>query len=508
MPQTAQYPLLQALARGVPLLTVQSAVDHIDPGEWRRYFAVTRELSTPPDGVEWFRIKDHLDAWQAILPRHDGQKRYLSLVRRFPDAEQMRFMQVDALRTIVKTLPTPQLMTRLAKQSTGEQLLTVFQAIVDYDRALRDGTLPSLATLVTLFQALLTLKIPFYQRPAEPIPEQALAHFFEDGRPGVVIAQHPAAGLASTTKLVWHFVIAMMDELSDADYDVVQGQILLRPYGIAPDASGCEQRFPVPKLLQEERGLRIGNWSRDDLMRFYQSTAFDASLYKTPEERRVVPAVYIQRREQRQQQRRLQNTLSADQPGLPLQESAPILSPGLLQGLLKNHVPLNRHGWYAADHYKTRLAPTLLDLLEAQVTHAAPDEVPQTLRDFLANRQQPMLDPDVDRILAQWNEEPSAQAAAPQTLEAILTDALQRDILNPADLEVLVRFREQLTLEQTVAIVRRIPVLAPPSVVSQWRQLQQEKLDQVWATDPPLLSCDEAVVNALLAEAENWPDGF
>ena len=438
--------------------------------------------------------------------------RYLSLVRRFPDAEQAQFIQADALQTIVKTLPTPQLMTRLAKQSTGEQLLTVFRAIVDYDRALRDGTPPSLTTLGTLFQALLTLKIPFYQRPAEPIPEQALAHFFEDGRPGVVIAKHPAAGLASTTKLVWHFVIAVMDELSDADYDVVQGQIHLRPYGIAPDASGCEQRFPIPKLLQEEHGLRIGNWSRDDLMRFYQSTEFDESLYKTPEERRVVPAVYIQRREQRQQQRRLQNTLAADQPGLPHQESgsAPILSPGLLQGLLKNHVPLNRHGWYAADHYKTRLDPTFLDLLEAQVAHAAPDEVPQTLRDFLANRQQTMLDLDLDldRILAQLDEELPAQTPAPQTLEAILTDALQRDILNPADLEVLVRFREQLTLEQTVAIVRRIPLLAPPSAVSQWRQLQQEKLEQTRATDALLLSCDEAVVSALLAEAENWPDGF
>ena len=169
-------------------------------------------------------------------------------------------------------------------------------------------------------------------------------------------------------------------------------------------------------------------------------------------------------------------------------------------------------------HPKTRLDPTLLDLLEAQVANAAPDKVPQTLREFLANRQQPILDLNVDvdvdvdvdvaRILAQWSEEPPAQAAAPQTLEAILANVLQRDILNPADLEVLVRFREQLTLQQTVAIVRRIPVLAPPSVVSQWRQLQQEKLDQARATDSLLLSCDEAVVSALLAEAENWPDGF
>ena len=155
-------------------------------------------------------------------------------------------MQADALKTIVKTLPTPQLMTRLAKQSTGEQLLTVFRAIVDYDRALRDGTPPSFATLRTLFQALLTLKIPFYQRPAEPIPEQALAHFVEDGRPGVVIAQHPAAGLASTTRLAWHFVIAVMDELSDADYDVVQGQILLRPYGIAPMLLAVSSGFRFP----------------------------------------------------------------------------------------------------------------------------------------------------------------------------------------------------------------------------------------------------------------------
>ena len=57
LPQTAQYPLLQALAQGVPLPTVQSAVDHIDPGEWRRYFAVTRELSPPPDSDEWLRSK-------------------------------------------------------------------------------------------------------------------------------------------------------------------------------------------------------------------------------------------------------------------------------------------------------------------------------------------------------------------------------------------------------------------------------------------------------------------
>ena len=113
--------------------------------------------------------------------------------------------------------------------------------------------------------------------------------------------------------------------------------------------------------------------------------------------------------------------------------------PGLLQILLKNHVPLNSHGWYAADHYKTRLDPTLLDLPEAHVAQAAPDKVPQTPRDFQANRQQPILDLDVDRILAQWSEEPSAQAVAPQTLEAILTYALQRDILNPGDLDGLSR---------------------------------------------------------------------
>ena len=473
--------LLSALIRRIPFEKALFAMASIDEHDRRDYLYYTRDIDQNIDQHHWRALKttlDTLETVEAFSSRRDLKKSYIELLQRFPVEEQHPFTQADGVSAILDRFPTRQLIKKVIQHSPDKTLADLFRACLDYNTALSHKSTPGFNTVVTLFQVLLSVHTPFYDHPS--IPPYTLASTTAVDENSIILNTYGPSGVENPATLLWYFLIAVMDALSDAryDYDPQSHTITVRSW-----ITDHRTDFPVPRLQIEGHGIRVLNWTRTQFLDFCQAVDMPDELYKTPDPLRANAPAHVQNRG---------IIRSTHTTGAEASEN--LYSAHFLQTLLRNGAPLNINAWLTADHYKDRLSSHHRERLKALLAEDHSQDIPESLITFL-NTWQPKTVTE--------EEAPTTLPDEPKPLdrEALLAAILSNNRVTTADLEELKRYREELTLEQVVNIIQCLPASSGESVFVYWEDLQREKSLEARQGDPLLLGYDDDIWDSVFSDS-------
>ena len=295
-------------------------------------------------------------------------------------------------------------------------------------------------------------------------------------------------------ELALHFMAAVMGVLSDMFYDYEANTLKIEQYG------GEIHTFPAPELKIHDDGLEISNWTDEVFNHFLAVTEFPEHYYFSEEawQQHCTPEVpgYLQRRTAAFHQR---------ERAAPDAHTFQPLSIPALMGLLKSNIHINAAAWKSFDHQKDRLPKAAHSRLLSEMEKATHEDIPVSLRDYLeAGR------PDEEAALPQ--NEMSAAVVGPPAMEVELpskekrfqslwADLSRKERVIVADLELLAGYKEYMTMETIVSILKRTDAGIEPYSIHEFRQLLRQKRDQHLKHDPLLLNLSAEIFDYLI-EAE------
>ena len=466
-PRATKQFVLDALGRGKALAAVRYALEAIEPFEWREYLFFTRDLHPVPSYEQWQRIKGYLNDLALVLPNQEYQRRFLTLIWPLSPADQERFVQPEALGDLIILLPSVQVMRQLSKSLTTTELKTLFDTCLTY----RAGQ-PNKQGLPILFKALLLARLPLLGHGAIPPGILAQTH---DQPEGVVIGVNSTLGVKDSVTLFIQVMAVILAEFWHCEYTVNGPTLTLWPHG-----STVPITLPTPDLQWHPNGVQIRHWTLADLHRFYQATECWSGVYQEPSESNEPEQDPIAARLAKRHRNR---PVDVEQQGEP---PVPYLSVAMLRGIVKNRVPINAVAWASADYHKDTLPPSLLALLKERANADNDGLVPESLKTFLSERDQPssvcVTDPNL---------------IIPNSPASWLETVLRQSVLSEADINQLYSYRDQLTSDQVVDILFRMDQRVSQNTMQRWYQLLDDKHQQTLKTNPPWLDGSDQAMEAM-----------
>ena len=473
----------------IPLPLAMKAINDFSPQERMKYLFFSRNLKVPPDKDQWNALRLQLGRLDSVLKNRHMQRLYLEVIWNLAPSDRDMFLDETSTASIIEMFPSLSALEKLANKHSRQWLKELLETCLQ----LRQGV-PSRENIKKLFAALLETQLPFYGHG--DIPDYFLSGYMVIGDSATFI---PVTSPTQTTEvLALHFIASVMGVLSDMLYHYEANRLKIEQYG------GGIHRFPAPELEIRDEGIEISNWSAELFQRFLAVTEFPEHYYLTEDawQQHCNPEqpLYVQRRVQRR-------IAACHQTGRTAPDAITFrpLSIPVLMGLLKNNIPIKPAAWKSFDHHKDRLPRAAHHQLLHDIEKAPHEEIPVSLREYLeARRAQEEALPQLQ------NEMNSPTSPPPFTVVETLSeeeqfrrlwaDLSRKELLVAADLELLADYKDHMTMEVIVNILKRAYAGIEPHRLDELRQLLGEKRDRYSRQDPLLLGLTDEVVNYLTEE--------
>ena len=476
--------LLSTSTLRIPLPLAMKAINDFSPQERKRYLFFNRNLKAPPSKDQWSNIRLQLDRLSSVLKIRDAQRRYLEVVWSLAPPDRDFFLDETRAASVTKLFPSLNALKNLANRHSRQWLKELLEACFQHEQET-----PSRESIKRLFTALLETQLPLFDH--SDIPDYFLSGYMALGDSAILIPVSPP--VQTTEALALHFVAAVMGVLSDLFYYRYEANsLMIEQYG------GETHLFPIPELEIHDDGIEIANWSTKEFKHFLRVTEFPEHYYLSEDawQRFCNPEgpVYIQRRRAAACERR-SGTAPETIAFQPLSISA-------LMGLLKHNIPIKSTVWASFDYHKYRLPGAAYNQLLNEIEKAAPENIPVSLKDFLEARRQP------EEETMPQNEMEAPVSTPPFTVAETLSEKEQfqrlwaelshKELLVVADLELLAGYKEHMTMEQIVSILKRADVGIETHRLYELRQFLGEKRDGYSRQDPLLLGLPDEVTEYLI----------
>ena len=474
--------LLSTCTSRLPLPLTMKAINDFSPQERKRYLFFNRNLKAPPGKDPWNGISLQLDRLASVLKTPYAQKLYLEVVWSLAPSDRVFFLDETRAASVTKIFPSLNALKKLANRHSRQWLKELLEACLQHGQ----GT-PSRENIKRLFTALLETQLPLFDHG--DIPDYFLSGYMALGDSAILIPVSPPVQTAEALAL--NFVAAVMGVLSDMFYHYGANRLKIEQYG------GETHLFPIPELEIRDDGIEISNWSDKVFKDFLDVTEFPEHYYLSEDawQQHCSPElpVYFQRRMKACHQR--ERATPEDITFQPLSIPA-------LMGLLKHNIPLKPTVWKSFDHHKDRLPKAAYSRLLNEIEKATHENIPVSLRDYLEARRQPEAE-----TLPQ-NEMEAPASTPPFTVVETLSEKEQfqrlwadlshKELLVFADLELLAGYKEHMTMEQIVSILKRADVGMETYILDELKQFLGEKRDEYSRRDPLLLGLPDEVESYLI----------
>ena len=477
--------LLSTCSSRISLPLAMKVINGFSPQERKQYLFFNRNLEAPPDKAQWNNILLQLESLASLLKTPYAQRLYLEAVWGLAPSDRETFLDETRAAAVIKVFPSLNALKNLANKHSRQWLKELLEACLQYGQGA-----PSRENIKRLFTALLEAQLPLAGHGN--IPDHFLSGHMALGDSAILI---PVISPVQTSEeLALHFMAAVMGVLSDMFYDYEANTLKIEQYG------GEIHTFPAPELKIHDDGLEISNWTDEIFNHFLAVTEFPEHYYFSEEawQQHCTPEVpgYLQRRAAAFRQR---------ERAAPDAHTFKPLSIPALMGLLKSNIHINAAAWKSFDHQKDRLPRAAHSRLLSEMEKATHEDIPVSLRDYLeAGR------PEKEAALPQ--NEMSAAVVGPPAMEVELpskekrfqslwADLSRKERVIVADLELLAGYKEYMTMETIVSILKRTDAGIEPYSIHEFRQLLRQKRDQHLRHDPLLLNLSAEILDYLI-EAE------
>ena len=477
--------LLSTCSSRISLPLAMKVINGFSPQERKQYLFFNRNLEVPPDKVQWNNIRLQLESLASLLKTPYAQRLYLEAVWGLAPSDRETFLDETRAAAVLKVFPSLNALKNLANKHSRQWLKELFEACLQYGQGA-----PSRENIKRLFTALLEAQLPLAGHGN--IPDHFLSGHISLGDSAILI---PVISPVQTSEeLALHFMAAVMGVLSDMFYDYEARTLKIEQYG------GERHTFPAPELEIHDDGLEISNWTDEVFNHFLAVTEFPEHYYFSEEawQQHCTPEVpgYLQRRVAAFHQR---------ERAAPDAHTFKPLSIPALMGLLKSNIHINAAAWKSFDHQKDRLPKAAHSRLLSEMEKATHGDIPVSLRDYLeAGR--------LEEEAALPQNEMSAAVVGPSAMEVELpskekrfqslwADLSRKERVIVADLELLAGYKEYMTMETIVSILKRTDAGIEPYSIHEFRQLLRQKRDQHLKHDPLLLNLSAEIFDYLI-EAE------
>ena len=474
--------LLSTCTLRIPLPLAMKALNEISPHERKRYLSFSRNLKAPPDKNQWNHILLQLKRQTSVLKTPHAQRRYLEVVWNLAPSDRDVFLDETRVATVTAVFPSLNALKNLANRHSCQWLKELLEACLQY----RQGT-PSKENIKRLFTALLETQLPLYDH--NDIPDYFLSGYMALGDSALFIRVTPP--IQTAEELALHFVAAVTGVLSDMYYHYAANQLKVQQYG------GEVHTFPAPELEIHDDGIKISHWSAEVFSRFLAITEFPEHYYFSQEAWQQhcthgLPG-YFQRRMAAYHQRE-----SAAPDAITFH---PLSIPALM-GLLKHNIRINPCAWKSFDYHKDRLPGAVHSRLLSEIKRTDHEDIPVSLKEYLEARR-----PPEEETLPQ--NEMNAPASPPPAIamellseeeqfQRLWADLSGKTLMVVADMELLAGYKDYMTMEHIVSILKRADVGMEPYRFDELRRLLGEKKDRYLRHDPLLLNLPDEVANYLI----------
>ena len=474
--------LLSTCTSRIPLPLAMKAINEFSPHERKRYLFFSRNLKAPLGRTQWNDILRQLKRLTSVLKNPHTQRLYLEVVWSLPPSDRDVFLDETRVATVTAVFPSLNALKNLANRHSSQWLKELLEACLQY----RQGT-PSKENIKRLFTALLETQLPLYDH--NDIPDYFLSGYMALGDSALFIRVTPP--IQTAEELALHFVAAVTGVLSDMYYHYAANQLKVQQYG------GEVHTFPVPELEIHDDGIKISHWSAEVFSRFLAITEFPEHYYFSQEawQQHCTPGLpgYFQRRMAACHQRE-----SAAPDAITFH---PLSIPALM-GLLKHNIRINPCAWKSFDHHKDRLPGAAHSRLLSEIKRTDHEDIPVSLKGYLEARR-----PPEEEALPQ--NEMNAPASPPPAIamellseeeqfQRLWADLSGKTLVVVADLELLAGYKDYMTMEHIVSILKRADVGMEPYRFDELRRLLGEKKDRYLRHDPLLLNLPDEVANYLI----------
>ena len=472
--------LLSTCSSRISLPLAMKVINGFSPQERKQYLFFNRNLETPPDKAQWNNILLQLESLASILKTPYAQRLYLEAVWGLSSSDRETFLDETRAAAVLKVFPSLNALKNLANKHSRQWLKELFEACLQYGQGA-----PSRENIKRLFTALLEAQLPLAGHGN--IPNHFLSGHMSLGDSAILI---PVISPVQTSEeLALHFMAAVMGVLSDMFYDYEARTLKIEQYG------GERHTFPAPELKIHDDGLEISNWTDEVFNHFLAVTEFPEHYYFSEEawQQHCTPEVlgYLQRRTVAFHQR---------ERAAPDAHTFQPLSIPALMGLLKSNIHINAAAWKSFDHHKDRLPMAAHSRLLSEMEKATHEGIPVSLRDYLeAGRPGAQNEMSVAVVgpPAMEVELPSKE----KRFQSLWADLSRKERVIVADLELLAGYKEYMTMETIVSILKRIDAGIEPYSIHEFRQLLRQKRDQHLRHDPLLLNLSAEILDYFI-EAE------
>ena len=471
--------LLDICTSRISLPLSMKAIRDFSPSERIRYLFFSRNLKAPPDKNQWDDICLQLDRLASVLKTSYALRLYLEVIWNLAASDRDIFLDEARAASVTALFPSLNALKNLANRHSRQWLKELLEACLQYGQGA-----PSRNNIKRLFTALLETQLPM---PGHgDIPDYFLSGYTALEDSAVFIPVTPP--VQTTEELALHFVTAVTGVLSNMFYHYEANRLKVEQYG------GEIHSFPVPGLKIHDNGIEISNWSTRVFQRFLAVTEFPEHYYlsKDAGQKHCNPGSpgYFQRRMAAcpQQERTAPDTIAFQPLSIPV-----------LMALLKNNIHLSPTAWKSFDHHKDRLPKAVHDQLLREIEKATHEVIPVSLKEYLEARR-----PLEEETLPQNQMDASASIHGMETLSEeeqfrkLWADLSRKELVMVTDLEVLAGYKEHMTMEHIVDILKRADAGMEPNRLYGLRQLLGEKIDQYSRQDPLLLELDDKIASYLI----------
>ena len=473
--------LLSTCTSRIPLPLAMKAINEISPHERKLYLFFSRNLKAPPDKNQWNHILLQLKRLTSVLKTPHAQRRYLEVVWNLAPSDRDIFLDETPVATVTAVFPSLNALKNLANRHSCQWLKELLDACLQY----RQGT-PSKENIKRLFTALLETQLPLYSH--KDIPDYFLSGYMSAGDSALVIRVTPP--IQTAEELALHFVAAVMGVLSDMFYRYEANKLKVQEYG------GEVHTFPVPELEIHDDGIEISHWSAEVFSRFLAITEFPEHYYFSQEgwQGHCTPGLpdYFQRRMAACHQRE-----SAAPDATTFHLSIPAL-----MGLLKHNIRINPCAWKSFDYHKDRLPRVLHRRLLSEIKRTAHEDIPVSLKEYFEASRPPEKEAWPQNEMHAPTSPPPAIAvellSEEEQFQRLWADLSGKTLMVVADMELLAGYKDYMTMEHIVSILKRADVGMEPYRFDELRQLLGEKKDRHLRRDPLLLNLSDEVANYLI----------
>ena len=473
--------LLSTCTLRIPLPLAMKAINEFSPHERKRYLFFSRNLKAPPGKTQWNHILRQLKRLTSVLKTPHVQRRYLEVVWNLPPSDRDVFLDETRVATVTAVFPSLNALENLANRYSCQWLKELLEACLQY----RQGT-PSKENIKCLFAALLETQLPLYDH--NNIPDYFLSGYTALGDSALFIRVTPL--IQTAEELALHFVAAIMGVLSDMFYHYEANKLKVQQYG------GETHTFPVPELEIHDGGIEINNWSAEVFRRFLAITEFPEHYYFSQEvwQRHCTPGL------PGDSQRRM--TACHQRESAAPDATTFHLSIPALMGLLKHNIRINPSAWKSFDHHQDRLPGAAHSRLLNEIEKAAYEDIPVSLKEYLEARRPPEEDAWTQNEMNAPASPPPAIAvellSKEEQFQRLWADLSEKTLMVVADMELLAGYKDYMTMEYIVSILKRADVGMEPYRVDELRRLLGEKKDQYLRHDPLLLNLSDEIANYLI----------